>query len=217
MIETKIENILSKDLEKIIDNEIKFQDSYLELKKNINFIDRNKSRISFLERNIIVDKNVYHMNELLSYFDEDFIKNLYRALLKREFDQSGYDYYLDKLRSVKFHRIEIISRIYFSKESRIKGVKIKGLYSRLILRIIYKLPIIGYIVRLLISLIRLPQIIKNQENFEVHMMNELTALRNKINENLVHKNNFDNQSLEIINNNFTEILKLMCKRDKNEI
>ena len=37
------------------------------------------------------------------------------------------------------------------------------------------------------------------------MMNELTALRNKINENLVHKNNFDNQKFKIINNNFTEI------------
>jgi len=218
MIDTEIKDIDKIKLNSLISEKILYQELVINSKKNINFLKDNPSRISFIEKERIINKNKYHVNELLSYYDEDFIKNVYRALLKREFDQEGYDYYLSKLRSIKLHRLEIISRIYFSKECKKKNIKLNGLYLRLFFRILYRIPILGYILRLIISVVRLPRIVKNQEELEVQVMSEINFLKNKINENLIYKNDSDKKNISLINNNFNEIIKLISKkRADNEL
>jgi len=216
MIESKIEGISLDDLQKSINNEMKFQDRYLEFNKNIKYIDINNQQMSF-DESTIENKNIYHVNDFMNYFDEDFIKNIYRGLLKREFDQKGFDYYLDKLRSTKLHRIEILARLYFSKECKSNNIKIKGLYLRLLTRLIYKIPILGYFIRLVLSIFRLPKIVKNQEDFEIQVMTKLNNIKNNINQNYNHDNSFNKNEINKINDNFNQIIKLLIKRDFNEI
>ncbi|MGH9902446.1 MAG: FkbM family methyltransferase, partial [Pyrinomonadaceae bacterium] len=51
----------------------------------------------------------YHVNDLLQYHDKAFIRNAYRALLKREPDEAGYLRQLDFLRSGRFDKIDILA------------------------------------------------------------------------------------------------------------
>ena len=50
----------------------------------------------------------------------DFIKIYMELCLNENLTNQIYDYYLDKLRSVKFHRIEIISEYIFQKNLELR-------------------------------------------------------------------------------------------------
>ncbi|WP_321311673.1 DUF4214 domain-containing protein [Halarcobacter sp.] len=162
----------------------------------------------------ILHKNTYTLGELLYFTDVDFIKNCYRAILHREADENGLNYYLNKLRTGKLHKIDIIGRIYLSKESRLKNIKIVGLWPKFILRSFYKIPIIGYISELLITIIRLPKIVKRNDILENHISqlikyesDQIYFLLNSLNnENIKTRSNI-NENIAVLENGLGKIIE----------
>ena len=111
----------------------------------------------------------YHVNDLLQYHDQLFVWNAYRAILKREPDEPGLTYYLDALRSGRFNKLEILADLHFSAEGKRKGVSVDGLLPVMIRRL-YRIPILGYLFELMIGIWRLPVSLRNQPQFEGHAL-----------------------------------------------
>src|SRR6185503_17249180 len=58
----------------------------------------------------------YHVNDLLGFHDEPFVRNAYRAILKREPDDTGMAQFLTNLRNGRYSKIDILSSLRFSPE-----------------------------------------------------------------------------------------------------
>jgi len=101
-----------------------------------------------------------NLGDLLPYQDEDFIRNAYRAILKREPDTEALNEWLSRLRSGELNKIEILGGITRSKEGREGNVKVKGLRLRYLVNKSYRVPLAGYFIRLLTGIINLPKIIR---------------------------------------------------------
>jgi len=107
-----------------------------------------------------------NLNDLLSYQDEDFIRNAYRAILKREPDTDGFNDWLSRLRSGQLTKIEILGGISRSEEGNKRNVKIKGLWLRYWVNKSYKTPVAGYFIRVLTAIMNLPNIIRNLNEYQ---------------------------------------------------
>src|SRR5262245_52216310 len=51
----------------------------------------------------------YHINDLLGFHDEVFVRNAYRVILKREPDDSGMAHFLKNLRNGRYSKLDILS------------------------------------------------------------------------------------------------------------
>ncbi len=124
----------------------------------------------------------YGLEELLKYYDREFVENAYRAVLKREPDQSGLTQYLEHLRSGRFDRVDILARLRTSPEGRDKNVKVEGLYFPAQLRRLYRLPFVGYFVEWLAESLRLPLALRSQRRFEAYSMMRQERIVSRINQ-----------------------------------
>jgi len=107
-----------------------------------------------------------NLNDLLPYQDEDFIRNAYRAILKREPDTDGFNDWLSRLRNGQLNKIEILGGISRSEEGHKRNVKIKGLWLRHLINKSYKIPVAGYFIRVLTAIMNLPKIIRNLNEYQ---------------------------------------------------
>jgi len=107
-----------------------------------------------------------NLNGLLPYQDEDFIRNAYRAILKREPDTDGFNDWLSRLRNGQLNKIEILGGISRSEEGHKRNVKIKGLWLRYWVNKSYKTPVAGYFIRVLTAIMNLPNIIRNLNEYQ---------------------------------------------------
>ena len=112
----------------------------------------------------------YHVNDLLQYHDRDFIQNAYRAILKRYPDAGGFEQFLSELRSGRLNKLDVLARLRFSPEGRVKKVRLKGLLLPAAVRRVYGLPVVGYLVRWAVGLARLPRMIRHQQQLESHLL-----------------------------------------------
>lgn len=124
----------------------------------------------------------YHLNDFLQFHDRDFIVNAYRGLLLRDPDIPSLNHYLARLRDASQSKAEILGRLRFSPEGRLKGVKVSGLIIPLTATMLYKIPLIGWIIRVIAGILRLPAIIKNMSRFEAHTMMLAGQHRNTFNQ-----------------------------------
>ncbi len=116
---------------------------------------------------------VYIVEDFSKFHDEEFIKNVFLGVLKREVDQPSLEYYLNILRLGKRTKTEILTAVRFSKEGRQKNVKILGIKKRFIVSVIYKIPIIGYLSKTFVTLLTLPKIIEKLNKCEaLHDMHQ---------------------------------------------
>jgi glycosyltransferase involved in cell wall biosynthesis/SAM-dependent methyltransferase len=92
----------------------------------------------------------YHVNDLVSFEDEEFVRNAYRAILKRVPDAAGFDFYLKSLRTANLDKIEILAKLRFSPEGRAKRVHVEGLRLPALMRSASNLPLVGRFVRLVL-------------------------------------------------------------------
>jgi len=86
-------------------------------------------------------------SNLLQHHGEDFIRFAYKAILNREPDPDGLNFYLSKLKSGAYTKTDIICALRFSKEGRKYQVKIKGLFPRCVYSFLKKISFLGYIIR----------------------------------------------------------------------
>ena len=123
----------------------------------------------------------YHLEDLLVFNDEAFVRNAYRAILKREPDDSGFAKYLENLRDGRRSKVDILTSLRFSPEGRLRDVKVSGLNRSLLFRKIYNVPVLGYLIERLVGIIRLPALITDHGRLEAHLTARDERLAEQIN------------------------------------
>ena len=104
-------------------------------------------------------KESYDVQDFLGYNDHIFVRNAYRGVLKREPDDAGYVQFLEALRSGRLNKIDILAKLSFSPEGRLQNVTVSGLNGLARLRQLYRLPVLGYLLELAVSVWRLPMLL----------------------------------------------------------
>jgi O-antigen chain-terminating methyltransferase len=114
--------------------------------------------------------NRYHVDDLLKYHDHDFIWNAYRAILKREPDETGLRDFLERLRSGTRNKIDILASLRASAEGQQASVTIEGLAFPAFIRKVYRVPVLGYLVEMAVTIARLPKLVSYQRQLENHLV-----------------------------------------------
>lgn len=169
------DNIIPNDLDIII-NKVKYlaaqqADNKLSFNKKNKIHNSNSNNLYKVKNNTAIDtgKLRYHLNELIHFCGEDFIKVAYLVILKRNPDAGGFNYYLDKLQSAKWSKENILFRLLHSKEGKLHKVVINHLIPSLLLRTCYCIPVIGYFMNVIIALVRLPRLAKSVTNVQEYV------------------------------------------------
>jgi O-antigen chain-terminating methyltransferase len=123
----------------------------------------------------------YHVNDLLQFHDREFVRNAYRAILKREPDQAGLQDFLEKLRSGEINKIDVLAQLRGSREGKQNDVVIEGLTVPATIRSLGRLPLVGYLLQLLIAFFRLPKSIADRRQFESHSLQQDERIAQHIN------------------------------------
>ncbi len=99
---------------------------------------------------------------LLEYEDELFLRHTYRTLLNRLPEPEGLEFWLFKLREVGWAKTEILWAIHSSREGRIHNTHLPGLKTSYALHVVkrffVRIPVLGYLIRLGLNVLRLPRI-----------------------------------------------------------
>jgi SAM-dependent methyltransferase len=139
----------------------------------------------------------YQLTDLLGYHDEAFIRNAYRVILKRDPDDAGLAEYLRQLRSGRYSKIDIATSLRFSPEGRNANVQIAGLGTPSIFRKLYRVPVVGYALRLAVAIVRLPVLITNFRQAEAHNAAQLERVANHVNEATAQLSNEIREQVEL--------------------
>ena len=111
-------------------------------------------------------KDFYALSDFLGYHDSDFIDNAYFSALRRSPDSEGKKLYLAKLQKGELTKVDIVGRLRYSPEGRSKKVPVKGLLLPFIFQSFFKIPVLGWGLRLVTGLLNLPTILKNIQAIE---------------------------------------------------
>lgn len=95
---------------------------------------RTALKLSLKSASIDMGRSRYKLHQLLQYDDHEFVWNAYRALLKREPDETGFKGFLERLRSGQRTKIDVLASIRYSPEGRRKNVGVDGLLSKALVR-----------------------------------------------------------------------------------
>ena len=125
--------------------------------------------------------NRYHISDLLRYHDRAFVENAFRAIVKRPPDATEFARDLKRVRSGQFNKIDLLSTLRYSNEGKAKGVEIDGLTVPALVRQLGHLPIIGYFIRLVIALVRLPDQVRDQREFAGYVLAQNQQMADFIN------------------------------------
>src|SRR6185369_7536310 len=128
----------------------------------------------------------YHVNDLLGFHDEVFVRNAYKVILKREPDDSGMAHFLKNLRNGRYSKLDVLSALRFSSEGENVNVQIDGLGRSSVLRKMYRVPVAGYLLRLAVAIARLPVLITNFRRVESHSMAQLDRVASHVNDAVAH-------------------------------
>lgn len=110
----------------------------------------------------------YHVDDLLRFHGEDFVRNAYRALLCREPDEAGMSHHLQQLASGRFNKIDVLDSLHRSVEGRSSQVKLTGLALPVAVRRLGRIPIVGYVIRLMVGIARLPRLVQHLNRYEFY-------------------------------------------------
>lgn len=123
----------------------------------------------------------YEVGDLLQYHDRAFVQNAYRAILKRGPDATGFTGFIEALRSGRLNKVDVLARLRYSSEGRAKSVKIDGLFFPASIRLLYGIPLLGYLLNLIIAIARLPRSIRSEQQFQSHTLAQQQMLADHAN------------------------------------
>jgi len=130
---------------------------------------RPPSKAAAAHRDPWLSEKGYHLNDFLDRHDEEFVRFAYRAILGREPDAGGFDYYLDHLRRATMTKAEILGRLRYLAEGRARKAKVKGLLLPFLVQSSYRIPVVGYLSRLATGILQLPTILRNFQRLDAHV------------------------------------------------
>ncbi|HEX2269890.1 MAG TPA: methyltransferase domain-containing protein [Pyrinomonadaceae bacterium] len=125
--------------------------------------------------------NRYHISDLLRYHDRAFVENAYRAILKRPPDATEFARDIKRLRSGQANKIDLLATLRYSNEGKAKGVELEGLTVPAMVRRLGQLPLVGYFVRLVIALVRLPNQVRDQREFAGYVLSQNQQIADFVN------------------------------------
>jgi SAM-dependent methyltransferase len=123
----------------------------------------------------------YHVNDLLRYHDRMFVQSAYRAILGRYPDDDENERDLKSLHSGRLNKIDVLVSLRFSVEGKARKVKVDGLTLPALIRRLGRLPVIGYVIRLGITLLRLPNLVRDQRQFDGYLLSQNQQIADFIN------------------------------------
>ena len=141
----------------------------------------HQRRLIFSPEFTLRSDNTYHVDDFLKYHDRDFVKNAYRAILKREPDEAGFQHNLKLLRSGASNKIDILKSLRYSEEGELNAVKIDGLRFPATIRAIERIPVLGYLLQVLIGIARLPALIRSERQFQGYVLAQQFAIADHVN------------------------------------
>lgn len=133
--------------------------------------------------------NKYHVNDLLKFHGEDFVRNSYRALLLREPDSAGMTEHLQSLATGRFNKIDVLASLHNSPEGQRSGVTVAGLSTPATIRRLGRVPVLGYVVRVIIAVLRLPSSVQYQNQFEQYSLSLQQRIVDHQNQNQIDLSN----------------------------
>lgn len=145
----------------------------------------------------------YQLGELLAFHDEEFIRNAYKAMLRREPDDHGFSQYLGNLRSGRYSKIDILTSLRFSPEGEKANVRIEGLGRLSAFRRLYRAPVVGYLLHLAVAIVRLPVLITNHRRLESHTAAQLERVASHINEAVGYVSSLEHRHSEVSRKQFS--------------
>jgi SAM-dependent methyltransferase len=122
-------------------------------------------------------RDAYSLAELLAFHDEDFVRNAYRALMRREPEPAGLAHHLALLHGGTFAKVEILGELAGSPEARRAKVKVRGLRLASFIRRVRRVPLVGRLVGILLYVMRLPLVVRNIEQQEALLFQRERELR----------------------------------------
>ncbi|HEX8491826.1 MAG TPA: methyltransferase domain-containing protein [Pyrinomonadaceae bacterium] len=126
--------------------------------------------------------NQYHVDDLLKYHGRDFVRNAYRAILRREPDAAGLAQHLESLAGGRFNKIDILASLRSSPEGERAQVKIEGLAWPAAIRRMGRVPLVGYLLQILIAVGRLPLLLRNQRQYEFYHLAQQQQIVDHVNQ-----------------------------------
>jgi len=147
--------------------------------------------------NIITGEIPFSWEKIMDYSNEEFIINAYRWVLKRDPDPQGQDYFLSSLENNKMTRVEVLGRLKFSQEGKKQNIHIKGLTPRLFIHLCYKIPILCFLLKLIISFLMLPHLNLKIQNIAIFWKKKISSLEKNQETIIKCHNNFSKEILEI--------------------
>jgi len=138
--------------------------------------------VYFVQMNLNLQKNTYtyEISDFIKFHDEAFVDNAYTILLNRPADYEGKEYYLSQLRNGSLSKVDIIVLLHFSKEGRKQNILISGAKKRYIVVQLSKAPYLGYLIKLLFTLVALPRLLKRINQLENSTADQLDKLGNNL-------------------------------------
>ncbi len=124
----------------------------------------------------------YHVNDLLRYHDRAFVNAAYRGVLKRSPSETEMLRDLKQLRSGNVNKIDLLATLRFTPEGRAKGVEIDGLMFPALIRRLGQLPLLGYVIRLGIAFVRLPNLVRDQREFGSYVLSQQEQIAEFVNQ-----------------------------------
>jgi len=124
----------------------------------------------------------YHIHDLLRFHDRAFVQAAYRAVLKRSPDETEMSRDLKGLRSGNVNKIDLLATLRFTPEGRAKRVQLDGLVFPTLIRRMGQLPLLGYVVRLGIAFVRLPNMVRDQREFGSYILSQQEQIAEFINQ-----------------------------------
>lgn len=124
----------------------------------------------------------YHIDDFLRYHGEDFVSNAFQAVLSRSPDPSAFKHFVSNLRSGKMTKAEVLGRLRYSAEGRVRHVRIGGLFWKFLIQSSFGIPVLGYFIRLMISVVNLPNIVRNLQAMEETAFTQLKNQGNRLRE-----------------------------------
>src|SRR5690348_3670826 len=118
----------------------------------------------------------YHVNHLLRFHGEDFVRNAYLTLLGREPDGPGMAHYMEQLASGHFNKVDVLASLHLSPEGRGTRVKLEGLSLPVAVRRLGRIPVLGYFVRIAVGIARLPRLVQHQNRFEFYTWSQQRSI-----------------------------------------
>ena len=134
-------------------------------------------------------RNNFCASDLILLSDEELLKTCYFNILGRRPDKEGMNHHLVSLRTGKNDKIGVINAFIRSKEAKRRKARVDGLCLFNVRRFFVRIPLLGYLIRLMFSVLLLPRRLKEistsidriSANID-GIKKEQLYLRNKIND-----------------------------------